>query len=325
MAPKPFVVEHSLTIRGGFTDKAISLDTEYINGKHFFGIRSFKDFRVLAAFGLAKQVRGSAGKVLKYDYQDCSLFEYVKQQRNKVVTRMINEQIAADDPIADAGDLDADIAKRKALFMQYDIPEICTVQLKGFELMGEWVPGVEASLLTTPLKQGVLKIECVGPTLDWLCNAAQTNPDLWQEAKTETPSRKRRIEDLPELPTPFKYKQGKHNGQILIHARIKCGTKWRAHQKRIDHLLDDSDEEVQIDDRMDKICRGFHRQLDQHRSKFSELDGGDDDDNDDDDGNDGDDTAGTAASGATAAEGASEQTDEALARSTMIARMKASM
>ena len=76
---------------------------------------------------------------------------------------------------------------------------------------------------------------------------------------------------------------------------------------------------------MDKICRGFHRQLDQHRSKFSELDGGDDDDNDDDDGNDGDDTAGTAASGATAAEGASEQTDEALARSTMIARMKASM
>ena len=220
MAPKSFVVAHSLTIKGGFTDKAINVDTEYINGKHFFGIRSFKDFKVLAAFGLAKPVRGNAGKVVKYDYQECSLFEYVKTQRNKAVTRMINEQIAADDPMADGGDLDADVAKRQALFMKYDIAEVCTVQLKGFELMGQWVPGVEASLLTTPLKIGVLKIECVGANLDWLCNAAQTNPDLWQEAKPDTPSRKRRIEDLPGLPTPLKY-QCKHSGKVLIYARIK--------------------------------------------------------------------------------------------------------
>ena len=107
---------------------------------------------------------------------------------------------------------------------------------------------------------------------------------------------------------------------------LKCDKKWRIHQKRIDHLLDDSDEEVQLDDRMDKICRGFHRELDQHRAKFSELDGGDVDDNDSDDGNDGsaDDNAGAAAAGAAAAEGASEQDAEAVARAVMIARMKAS-
>ena len=174
MVPKAFSVTHSLTIKGGFTDKTIAVDTECVDGRHFFGIRSFKDFKLLAAFGLATPVRGQSGKVVKYDYQKCSVLEYVKEQRNKAVTRLLNAAIAADDPMADAIDFDTDVAKRQALFLRYDLPEICTVQLKESELMGESIPGIEASVLTTPNKQGMLKLECVGTLLDsWTGCATQ--------------------------------------------------------------------------------------------------------------------------------------------------------
>ena len=68
--------------------------------------------------------------------------------------------------------------------------------------------------------------------------------------------RKRKLEDLPELPSPMKYFYSKKN-KLCIAAQKKCGKKMMRHQLQIEQMLDDysGDESAA----MDKICEKFPR------------------------------------------------------------------
>ena len=55
----------------------------------------------------------------------------------------------------------------------------------------------------------------------------------------------------------------------MILARYKTGDKWRRHEKVIDHLLNDEDDEVHIEDRMEMIVKTFNRELETARVKHT--------------------------------------------------------
>ena len=101
MEARPFVVTTSVSCKGGLTDRRIDLDTELVDNRMFFSINAFKDFKLLAAFGLAKPVKSDAGKIEKYEYNKCKVFDYIKQIRFKRVTSLLTQAIAADDPFAE--------------------------------------------------------------------------------------------------------------------------------------------------------------------------------------------------------------------------------
>ena len=52
------------------------------------------------------------------------------------------------------------------------------------------------------------------------------------------PVRKRKLEDLPELPSPMKYFYSKKN-KLCIAAQKKCGKKMMRRQLQIEQMLDD--------------------------------------------------------------------------------------
>ena len=60
----------------------------------------------------------------------------------------------------------------------------------------------------------------------------------------------------------------------MILARYKTGDKWRRHEKVIDHLLNDEDDEVHIEDRMEMIAKTFNRELEAARVKRTAAEDG---------------------------------------------------
>lgn len=272
MEAKPFTVTTSVNVRGGFTDKKIDMDTEIVDNMMFFAIKAFKDFKLLAAFGLAKPVKSASGKTQKYEYTKCKVFDYLKELRFKAVTLLLSAAIAGDDPFAEdqpAGQ-DCEVAKRQELFLKYDIPQVCVATCKEFTLMGQTIPPFEMTMLTTATKNGLLKLECTGSVLDWLCKAIQADPESWFVAAPV--ARKRKLEELPDLPSHIRYAHSKHN-KVMIYSRFKNSQgKWCKHEKVIEDVLDRlGGEEASDAAYIATLCDSLDRELEEKKSKDKEV------------------------------------------------------
>ena len=64
--------------------------------------------------------------------------------------------------------------------MKYDVAKVCIVTLKPFRSMGVDIPEFQMKVMTAASKRSVLKVECTGKALVWICNALQANPSVFQ-------------------------------------------------------------------------------------------------------------------------------------------------
>ena len=275
MEARPFVVTTSVSCKGGLTDRRIDLDTELVDNRMFFSINAFKDFKLLAAFGLAKPVKSDAGKIEKYEYNKCKVFDYIKQIRFKRVTSLLTEAIAADDPFAEeqpAAQALNEITKRQALFLKYEITPVCVATCKEFTLRGETIPPFQMTMLTAATKSSLLKLECTASVLDWLCKACQADPNIWCEdaPHADEVARKRTFEELPVLPSHIRYKHNKKN-KVMMFARFKSSEgKWNKHEKVIEDQLEQFGGDEEADARcIAVLCETFDREVQEKKKDKS--------------------------------------------------------
>ena len=296
MAPKQFTMQRQVIIKGGYTDKAVHLQTEGIDGDEFVELRQGHHYKFFAAMGgVDKQSQGKTRQ----------LFDYLKAARTREVDRLLRAALKSEDPMAEEIDQSVmdDVVDRKAIFMKHDIANTCVIKVDQFKINNEVQPTFDLKMRTSPCKLAALSVECTCEVFDWLCKALNADEAVWL---TPHAPRKRKLEDLPEVDFPLRYGLTK-NGGILLWARVKnADGKWARYQKQIDEMLEKMSDGTESGnaDAMAKICESFSRDIEAKRNstgsghdeddqkqdeELAVVGGGEDHDEADDDDDDDDD------------------------------------
>ena len=88
MAPKPFTMQRQVKIKGGFTDQAIDLDTEVVDGLEFAELKPGHQYMIFSAMGINK----NNGKLCR------ALLDHLRDARTSMVDALLRAVLKDEDP-----------------------------------------------------------------------------------------------------------------------------------------------------------------------------------------------------------------------------------
>ena len=130
-----------------------------------------------------------------------------------------------DEPMADEDETENmdDVANRKALFMNYKISTYCVLHMAPLKRLNENVAAFDLKVLTCPSKKSALKVLCTCEVFQRFSKAFDAGGAPWSEKPRH---RKRKMENMPELPKPLKYGLTLKIGLLTIKCRVNVNGKW---------------------------------------------------------------------------------------------------
>ena len=99
-----------------------------------------------------------------------------------MVDALLRAALKDEDPLADADETEMDdVVNRKALFTTHDIPTSGVLHMAPFKSMNEDIAAFASKMLTYPVKNAGIKVECTCEGFQWFCKAFHAADAPWSE------------------------------------------------------------------------------------------------------------------------------------------------
>jgi|AntRauTorckE5430_2_1112549.scaffolds.fasta_scaffold17244_1 hypothetical protein len=184
-----FAFQFDLSVTSSRLKKTFTLQHEMVNGVAYIPLQ-----RRSALAKLCCQSNGG-----KY-FEDVNLFDYITDQRNDMITQIIQKAMTDDDIGADVESKAVPVgSERSSLFKKYKVPPVLTLQMPAFKSEFHECEAFKLNVLATPNQRAIVSIEASDKNLKWFAQACTYKWKLPKEEAKST-SLKRSVfgETLPD-------------------------------------------------------------------------------------------------------------------------------
>mgnify|MGYP006283542423 CR=1 FL=1 len=184
-----FAFQFDLSVTSSRLKKTFSLQHEMVNGVAYIPLQRRSALAKLCC-------QSNAGKY----FEDVNLFTYITDQRNNMITEIIQKAMTDDDIGADVESKAVPVgSERTSLFKKYKVPPVLTLQMPAFKSEFHECEAFKLNVLATPNQRAIVLIEASDKNLKWFAQACTYKwPHHKEEAKSTSLKRSVFGEALPD-------------------------------------------------------------------------------------------------------------------------------